>query len=259
MYVVLTINYNICHRRVFLDIIRIEVLAFKNLEKIMPQEIKTITLPLPFKSGKVNCYLIKTSGGFVLIDTGCSNMRDYLEKELEKAGCRPGSLKAVILTHGDFDHTGNAAYLRQKYGAGIAMHYYDAGMVERGNLFYNRKNGNAVIGRIASLFFGFGKSSRFKADQYFENASDLSAFGLDASVVHIPGHSKGSIGILTGDGSLICGDLLVNEEKPRLNTIIDDPAAAQASLEALRGMGIKKVYPGHGKPFLLEELKTKDG
>ncbi|RLI67201.1 hypothetical protein DRO91_10540, partial [Candidatus Heimdallarchaeota archaeon] len=31
-----------------------------------------------------------------------------LERELEKAGCKPGDLKLVVLTHGDFDHTGNA-------------------------------------------------------------------------------------------------------------------------------------------------------
>jgi len=69
---------------------------------------------LPYKLGGVNCYLIETDTGYILIDTGGSNKRTDLEKELESAGCQPGNLKLIVLTHGDFDHTGNAAYLRKK-------------------------------------------------------------------------------------------------------------------------------------------------
>jgi hypothetical protein len=41
----------------------------------MPQEIKTISLLLPYKLGSVNCYLIETGTGYILIDTGGSNKR----------------------------------------------------------------------------------------------------------------------------------------------------------------------------------------
>ena len=114
----------------------------------MPQRIKTITLPLPFRLGDVNCYLIETDAGFVLIDTGASNKRVELENELANAGCQPGRLDLIVLTHGDFDHTGNAAYLGKKYGARIAMHRADSGMVERGDMFCNRVSGNLLIRRI---------------------------------------------------------------------------------------------------------------
>ncbi len=66
-------------------------------------------------------------------------MRDALEKELENAGCKPGNLQLIVLTHGDTDHAGNCAYLREKYGAQIAMHSDDSGMVERGYPSWNRK------------------------------------------------------------------------------------------------------------------------
>ncbi len=72
----------------------------------MTSEIKTINL------GHVNCYLVKTGDGFILIDTGWATKRTELEKELESAGCKPGNLKLVILTHGDSDHVGNCTYLR---------------------------------------------------------------------------------------------------------------------------------------------------
>jgi len=47
---------------------------------------------------------------------------ETLENKLTTAGCLPGKLKLVIITHGDFDHTGNCAKLQQKYNCKIAMH-----------------------------------------------------------------------------------------------------------------------------------------
>jgi len=223
-------------------------------EENMQQEIKTITLPLPYKFGHVNCYLVETDTGYVLIDTGSSNKRGELERELESAGCEPGNLELIVLTHGDFDHIGNAAYLRGKFGAKIAMHKDDSGMAERGDMFWNRKSGNVLIRIIAPIMFGFGKSDRFEPDLYIEDGYVLSEYRFEATVLTIPGHSKGSIGILTVGGDLLCGDLFDNTDKPVFNSIMDDLAAANDSAEKLRGWAIKTVYPGHGKPFPMEQF-----
>jgi len=219
----------------------------------MNQEIKVISLALPYRLGRVNCYLLAAGAGHVLIDTGGSNRRADLQKELESGGCTPGSLNLIVLTHGDFDHTGNAVYLRQTFGAKVAMHPGDAGMVERGDMFWNRRKPNILIRVMTPILFGFGKSKRFVPDLYIEEGHDLSQYGFDAQVLSIPGHSKGSIGILTTAG-LYCGDLLENTDKPGLNTIMDDVPAAKASVEKLRSLEITTVYPGHGRPFLLEEI-----
>jgi hydroxyacylglutathione hydrolase len=228
----------------------------------MHQEIKTISLSLPYQLGSVNCYLIGTDIGYILIDTGGSNKRTALEKELEIAGCNPGNLKLIVLTHGDFDHTGNAAYLREKYGAKIAMHYDDSGMVEHGNMFFNRKKGNILLRMITRILFRFDKSKRCRPDLLVEDGYNLSEYGFDAKVLYIPGHSKGSIGILTVSNDLFCGDLLENTDKPSPGSIIDDLTEANASIEKLKKLKINTVYPGHGKPFLMElldydKLKTK--
>ena len=222
----------------------------------MLSRCKTITLPLPFRLGNVNCYLLKANQGHVLIDTGCSNKRKELNEALEREGCKPGSLRLIIITHGDFDHTGNAAYLRKRYGSMIAMHYKDSGMIERGDMLCNRKMGNIflrVLIRIpTSIFFGFGKSERFTPDLYIDDGYELPEYGLDASIIHTPGHSRGSISIITAGGDLFCGDLLVNGDKldqPRLNTIIDDKEAMDRSVRKLKALRINTVYPGHGKPF----------
>ena len=202
----------------------------------------------------VNSYLIRTDTAYILIDAGFSSTRATLVKELERAGCNPNNLRLIIVTHGDFDHIGNCAYLGEKFGTKIAMHYDDAGMAERGDMFWNRKKGNFLIRAIFKVFFGLGKADRFKPDIYVEDGYDLSEYGVDAKVLHIPGHSKGSIGILTGDGDLFCGDLLTNGDNPALNSLMDDLAAAHASVEKLKRLEIYTVYPGHGKPFLMSSL-----
>ena len=218
----------------------------------MLREILTITLSLPYKLGSVNCYLIKTDTGYILIDTGCSNKHAELEKELVSAGCKPGDLKLIIITHGDFDHTGNAAYIRKKFGTKIAMHGDDSGMVEHGDMFWNRRKGNILIRKVTPFLFGFGKSKRYKMDIYLEDGYDLSGFGFDARILYIPGHSKGSIGVLTAVGDMFCGDLLENTDRPVLNSIMDDLTAANASVAKLKGLKINTVYPGHGKLFPME-------
>jgi hydroxyacylglutathione hydrolase len=224
----------------------------------MQQEIKTITLALPYKMGSVNCYLVRTGTGYVLIDTGASNKRSELVRELEDAGCKLGDLYLIVLTHGDFDHTGNAAYLRTRFDVQIAMHRDDAGMVERGDMFWNRQKGNALLRIVAPIFTGFGKSSRFSPDLTVENGDDLSAYGFDARVLALPGHSRGSIGILTASGDLFCGDLLENRGSPVLNSIIDDLTAANASVKKLESFNVRTVYPGHGEPFPMELFAKND-
>jgi hydroxyacylglutathione hydrolase len=213
----------------------------------MTPEIKTIRLPLPFPMASVNCYLIKTDSGCILIDTGCANSRKELERELS-AVCGD-NLRLIVLTHGDFDHSGNAAYLRQKFGARIAMHREDSGMVERGDIMGGRGKGSFLMKILAPLVLRFGRSARFKPDFYLEDGDGLAECGLEAKVVHIPGHSRGSIAVLMAGGQLFSGDLLVKKTRPMRNSLIDDPAAADASLAKLRKLKIKTVYPGHGRSF----------
>ncbi len=215
----------------------------------MPSVIQWISLHLPFNLGNVNGFLIQGNNGFVLIDTGSSHARADLEKALSEAGCHPGDLKLIVLTHGDFDHTGNAAYISKKFGAPVAMHAADAGMAEWGNMFYGRKKSNPLLNFLAGRMFGFSKSQRFKPDLLIDEAFDLFAYGLEGQILHLPGHSAGSIGVFTSTGDLICGDLFENIKTPALNSLMDDLKAASASVEKLRNYTIKTVYPGHGQPF----------
>jgi hydroxyacylglutathione hydrolase len=210
---------------------------------------------------KVPCYLVTIRDGFALIDCGDASDRGLLEKELAQRGVQPGSLKLVLLTHGDFDHTGNAAFLQQHYAAKIAMHAADAGMVTHADMSWGRKarpDQVTLFGRfislISPLFASHARFETFTPDLYVEDGQDLAGYGFDARVIGLPGHSQGSIGILTAGGALFCGDLLSNMVQLGPHFMIDDLAAYDASVEKLKSLPIGLVYPGHGKPFPLERF-----
>jgi hydroxyacylglutathione hydrolase len=207
----------------------------------------------------VKSYLLGARDGFVLIDTGKPESRGALEARVRDAGCAPGDLRLIVLTHGDYDHAGNAAYLHETFGAPVAMNAADAPRVRTGDWnagLKPRPDKFPLLFRMMSAFIKPGPFATFTPDVLLEDGEDLGGFGLDAEVLHLPGHTPGSIGVLTSGGELFCGDLLDSMlGRPGLEFFIDDMPAAEASLARLRQFGISTVHPGHGKPFKLSQVK----
>lgn len=219
--------------------------------------------------GGVNCYLLKKGKDFLLIDTGghmlldkeFTDRRGLLLESLEREGCEPGNLKLVILTHGDNDHAGNAAYLKEHYNVQIAMHTGDVALVTDldwgkmadsfnfRSLFNNivfkllRKQISKIYVKIIADFM------KFTPDILIDEGTELSEYGFDARVLHLPGHTKGSIGILAGENELIAGDTLSNSKKPEPAPNAMDFGMLNKSIERIKIMGVKHIYPGHGQPF----------
>jgi hydroxyacylglutathione hydrolase len=211
----------------------------------MNLEVVTIKWPM------VNGYLLKSGKSFVLVDSGFSWQRYILQRSLKKAGCVPGNLKLVVITHADFDHSGNCAWLQKVYKVPIALHPAETLVVEKGQMFLNRKDQKGIITRTLVYLLGLLIFKRFKPDIFLSEGEDLSHFDLDARVYHIPGHSSGSIGIMTGEGHFFCGDLLANDGKPKKNNLVDDASEMETSVERLKVLNISTVYPGHGLPFTM--------
>ncbi len=223
------------------------------------REIETINLwgkSLLLKGATgVNSYLIKTDNGFIMIDSGFRSKRKELEMILKNAGCEPGSLNLIIITHGDLDHIGNCAFLKSKFGARIALHRDELETVVSTNMSLNRKNSPSFVPGLLLSFFGIiYRALRFYPDVFVNDGDNLLKYGLDAIVLHIPGHSKGSIGILTTNGNLFCGDLLLNIDKPSLTDMLDDSSDLKNSIKKLQNFPFHTIYPGHGKPFLREQF-----
>lgn len=220
----------------------------------MANEVITIGL------GFVNCYLVRAGDGFILIDSGMPTSRAALEKKLIEAGCKPGNLKLVLLTHGDVDHTGSAASLAAKYGAQIAIHPADAAWAFDGQPMPERE----ITSQPMRLFFRLARSSfrrsadaiePARADILLEEGMSLAPFGYDGLVYHIPGHTPGSVAVLGASGDLFPGDTLQNFTRPGPAVIIHNPEQLGASVARLKTLGAKTAYPGHGRPFPMSRLR----
>ena len=219
----------------------------------MNDKIKIIELDF------VNAFLVKAKDGFVLIDTGMPYHWERLEAELIAAGCLPSKLNLVIITHGDRDHIGNCAKLQEKYKTKIAIHEADASMAES-DVFLKRKI-RTFAGRILILLSRLRRSKislrKFRPDILLKDGQDLGEYGFSAKITHLPGHTKGSIGILTEEGDLFVGDKLVNSKNPDIAIFVDNFQELKNSIEKLKKLNIKKVYPGHGKIFSFSDLSIK--
>ena len=226
-----------------------EKLMTSILPSSIPDAISIIDLE------KVNSYLIETQKGFILIDTGFSGNRLAIDSFLLNKGITPENRKLtlILLTHGDFDHTGNAKYLKEKYNSKIALHNDDIGMVEFGDISWNR-NMNVflrVLGKLMTVFLGMRlkKKDRFLPDLILKNEQRLDEYGLPAKIITLPGHSKGSVGVITEDGHFFCGDILENLEHPSPARMVSDRIDMEKSIRKINSLEFNIAYPGHGRPF----------
>jgi metallo-beta-lactamase class B len=69
----------------------------------------------------VSAWLLKTSQGFILIDTLNNEQEAHalIEGGMAKLGLDPRQIKYILITHGHGDHYGGATYLARKYGAHV--------------------------------------------------------------------------------------------------------------------------------------------
>ena len=222
----------------------------------------------------VNSYLAKCENGFILFDTGghttmdqpFTNRRELLLNGLEAAGCTEDNLNLIVLTHGDNDHACNAAYLRERFHAKIAMHNSDLDLVEHPTLQKWMESYQYDSPQLQQMFLQYkevitqvtqkilDEFGPFSPDVLLEDGDDLSSYGFDATVIHTPGHTNGSIAVLAKNGELIAGDTFVNMEKPGSAPNANDFKQLNDSINRLKTYKIETVYPGHGSPFKFEYL-----
>jgi glyoxylase-like metal-dependent hydrolase (beta-lactamase superfamily II) len=209
--------------------------------------VKTIRLGMI--SG--NVYLVQAIDSCILIDTGLRSKRSVLTSALEEYSRTMGRLTCILLTHGDFDHCGNALYLSKKFKIPVGIHRNDAVVLEQGDMFINRKRKNPIIGFVIRKCMGIKK---FSPDFYLDDHSALGQYAMNMKVIHTPGHSPGSVCLITSDGDCFCGDLFENTRKPQINKIADDVDEMKNSARKIMESDITTIYPGHGKPFLKKDL-----
>ena len=180
----------------------------------------------------VNSYIIgcEKTGIGAIVDPG-----DEAEMLLTEAKSLNLKIKQIINTHGHADHIGNNSEVKEATGAEIYIHSVDAEM-----LVNPEKN--------LSLFFGPAVQSP-PADGYLEEEKIHQIGELKFDILHIPGHSPGSV-CLVADGLAIVGDVLFQSSIGRT----DFPGGSFTELTG--GIRIKlfplgdetEIFPGHGPP-----------
>jgi hydroxyacylglutathione hydrolase len=207
--------------------------------------------------GFVNAYLLAGGGGFVLVDTGMKGHHRRIVEALRKAGAGPGRLSLIVLTHADMDHAGNCLRLKSEYRVPIAAHAADARVLELGSqpVRTGRTPGARMAMKLLALARRPGRTTpargSFSPDVILRDGERLERWGLAARVVHLPGHTGGSIAVLTDGGALIAGDACTNARRPEPSPFIENVEDYRSSLAVMRGLAtsVKRVYPGHGSPF----------
>ena len=179
---------------------------------------------------ETNCYHIicEKTGESVLIDPG--GFPEALFR-----GNRPVVLKAILLTHGHFDHIGGVEETVRRTGAPVMIHSLDAPLLEDPHL-----NGSAVFGM---------DQRKLKPDVLLIGGERIEFGECAFTVIHTPGHTKGGVSFHSPEERIIfAGDELFRLSVGRW----DLPGGNYNTLmETIRAVFVPLpdatvVYPGHG-------------
>jgi hydroxyacylglutathione hydrolase len=210
-----------------------------------------------------NAWLVVSPQGAVLVDAGLPGHGARIVAFLESLGLAARDLRAIVLTHHDPDHAGSAAEVKALTGAPVAIHVHDAPVLAGGltpGLAKGPWRRLTALPRLARLGHELGMAAvvrrpwpgrtwrRLAADLLLRDGEAL--HGL--RVVHAPGHTAGSIALVTGGGALLAGDAVFGDAAgrahypPRGSAL--DPEQARATARRLVEGGFSVLYPGHGEP-----------
>lgn len=186
--------------------------------------VRTPTLP---PAGFTNAYVLGTSEA-VLVDPGSpyegeiERLRQAM-RALAATGRR--QVRAIWLTHHHPDHVGGVAALRETLAVPVCAHAATADRLRQRGLEVDRE---LVDGERVELA---GEPP------------------FPVRILHTPGHARGHLCFFDEThGSLLAGDLVAG-----LGTIVIDPPEGDmrqylASLERMRELGPRTLFPAHGPP-----------
>jgi len=197
--------------------------------------------------GMARAYLIEGQAGLVLVDAGSPRREQSVLRQMQALG--RDDLRLIYVTHAHLDHYGSAAALRRLTGAPIAVHRADSDAMARGETSLGSVRGRGRwVQALLSLLEPHLRPEPTPADLLLDDGDDLRAYGLDAAVLHTPGHTPGSSCLLVEGRFAFVGDLLSATGRPHVQRFFaDDWSLIPDSLARLQALRPEWVYPGHGR------------
>lgn len=191
-----------------------------------------------------NCYLVAPAAGeeCVIIDPG-HQAAEGVEDALKKHRLKP---VAVVLTHGHIDHVASVVPVCGAHDVPAWIHPDDRYMMSDPEKAIGRSLGAQLLGELT-----VGEPSDVKE---LADGARLKLAGLDFSVAHAPGHTKGSVTFQLPESAEVpsvffSGDLLFAGSIGRT----DMPGGSQADMfESLARVCLPLddstvVLPGHNE------------
>jgi len=177
------------------------------------------------------CHDEKSREG-AFIDAGCG----AADMERILSIIREGSIaiKAILLTHGHFDHIAAAERIRALTNAIICCHEAEKRILEDPSLNFS---------------YYMGKKLAITPDRLFQNGETIQVGGCTLKVLHTPGHTPGGVCLYDKNGgALFSGDVLFKESYGRVDLPLGSMTDLHRSIcEILFALpDDTKVYPGHG-------------
>ncbi|MEM2020622.1 MAG: MBL fold metallo-hydrolase [Zestosphaera sp.] len=148
----------------------------------------------------------------------------------------------VIATHGHFDHVFYAGRLCRLLDVGLYMHELDVDLTSRHR-------------EVAERYYGDVYEEPGDVMRVYDGMTVKPVKGFEVRVIHTPGHTQGSICVLTG-GFLISGDTLFKGTVGRTDFPESSTSKMRSSLKKLVELpGDLVVLPGHGDVTTLNREK----
>ena len=143
-------------------------------------------------------------------------------------------LKYILITHAHIDHIEGVEPLSRRLGGKILLHSEDIPALQDE--------------KISLAYMLDGPFDKFKNYYPIEQEKDIKIGSIEVSVIHTPGHTKGSVSLLAGS-ALFTGDTLFKESIGRTDFPGGDFYTILKSIkEGIIPLGNNiKVYPGHGE------------
>jgi len=216
-----------------------------------------------FRVGIANVFLLR-GRKTILVDTGRPADAAAILRILGQEGVQAGDLALILHTHAHWDHAGSTRQLKEWSGAPVAVHGGDAGKLRRGDngeLHATCLTGSLIRPFVKRPYPGL------EPDIILADEADLSPFGVAARAIATPGHTAGSISVITPDGAAITGDLLMGGYLggllfPRLagyHYFAEDLALVNASIHKLLEHGVHRIHVGHGGPLSAPRVAQRFG